>query len=188
VEVPPNTWTKKAEYTEHMLLRGVEMLKLVNLEQYAGVMDVGCGNQQLRQEIMRRNSNLTYYGVDWLDHQSSTIIRDFNKNEFFDRQVDLCILSGVLEYIYPSVLSKFISRVCGSCHTLVASYYFDDFFRYDQVRRHKLWVNKLTLVEMVALLRENGFYLDKFLYSSSDLNTEALPREAIFSARKIIGN
>jgi hypothetical protein len=163
-----NTWTADSTYNEKMLIRGIRMCELADVGQYGSVMDLGCGNQQLRPHIMQRNPDIKYVGVDYLAHCEDTLIHDFNRGEFPDIQVDLCIVSGVLEYIYPDRIRALIDNICLHSEAMAVSNHFFDthYVAPASLPPPPAWVSRISLGELVAMFVANKFYL---------VNIERLP-------------
>jgi hypothetical protein len=154
-----NTWKEEYPYTSDMRKRCRRLLNMIE-GKFKSVMDVGCGNQQLRSLLRWRKPFVKYYGSDYLQVKATTIICDFNKGEFPDIYVDLCFLSGILEYIYPDMLDCFIQNVCTHCSSLAVSYCFST--PPPPTSRTRLsfnWVNDITFNEMLILFLKNNFSL-----------------------------
>jgi tRNA G46 methylase TrmB len=115
VKADKNTWKREMKYTTGMQKRGGRMLNLASeLVEWRKVVDIGCGNQQLRDVVAQLNPKAQYIGIDRLKHQPDTLIADFNKGEFPEVSADLAVVSGVLEYIQPDMVDAFLNNVCGA--------------------------------------------------------------------------
>lgn len=153
-----NTWKKEFKYDEGMLYRIRQLLGMVDFNKVNSVADLGCGNQHARLVINEIKPSVQYFGVDVLKHESDTIIRDFNKKEFFHQPVDLVLLSGVLEYIYKRNLKTFIKNICKNAQMVVGSYSFAETCPI----RAPIWVNNLSFIQLASLFYQNGFVLAKY--------------------------
>lgn len=95
-----NKWQENFEYNEDMVQRLKNMLCLVDMNEIKSVADLGCGPQYLRDLLNSSGWSGEYVGLDLYKHKESTIVCDFNKNEFpLQEKYDLIIIAGLLEYI-----------------------------------------------------------------------------------------
>ncbi|MCL1847094.1 MAG: class I SAM-dependent methyltransferase [Coriobacteriia bacterium] len=160
-----NTWEEDFRYTKSMKIRGLKMLKIASkVCKWKSIVDVGCGNQQLKPLVFRLNPEAEYIGIDRLNHCSDTIIADFNKGEYPKVTADLAILSGVVEYIYPEMIDRFFSWVCDTSPIIVLSYWPIDFGQKEIMkaakrrRRPDSWVNHFTISEVITIFSRRGFF------------------------------
>ena len=134
--------------------------------EWKSVVDVGCGNQQLKAVIKDMNPESKYIGIDLLDHCVDTLIADFNKGEFPKVSADLAILSGVVEHVYPEMINTFIDHVCASSPVIVVSYWpidYDKRFVWatkGKKKRPEIWVNHYKLGDIVTLFAARQFQLE----------------------------
>lgn len=114
---PINLYSNLNDIMENRIKR---MLALGNEQcSFKSIMDLGCGEQNLKKYL---NDNIKYYPVDVFKRKNSTIIRDFNKGEFLEVNVDLVFCSGVFEYIED--LDKFVSNISRNAKYILGSYIF----------------------------------------------------------------
>lgn len=163
-----NTWTEDRHYSNDMKVRGERMLQIATeFCSWNSILDVGCGNQQLKPVIEKMNPGSIYFGVDRLMHCKDTLLADFNKGEFPDIKVDLTVLSGIIEYIYPSMIESFFDHVCASAPTIVISYWPTDYslheawFASGKMQRSTIWVNSFNLGEIISFFSVRGFHLER---------------------------
>ncbi|HVX24127.1 MAG TPA: class I SAM-dependent methyltransferase [Candidatus Saccharimonadales bacterium] len=163
-----NTWQKDMEYTSGMQKRGRSMLKTASsICSWKSVIDIGCGNQQLKEVVESINPGAKYTGIDRLSHRRDTLIADFNQGEYPKVKADLAVVSGVLEYIQPEMVDRFLNNVCNTAPCVVISYFPTD---YDTVyinkttnppkTRSELWVNQFKLTELIALFSKRDFQVE----------------------------
>lgn len=123
-----NTWSEHFEYNPDMKLRYENMLDLLDKE-FSSVLDLGCGCQYLLDILHERNSGggVEYLGLDLHRHKESTVVCDFNKKEFpVNKQYDLVVVAGLLEYIYNK--NWFLKNVMQRCNKyLLMSYNFKEY-------------------------------------------------------------
>lgn len=119
------------------------------------VLDLGCGPCWLRKYL---KPNVAYYGCDYIQRCSDTVIADFNKHEFPDLFVDVCFGSGVLEYIDD--LPWLINQCAQHSNTLIISYCSFDFYS-DKNQRKKLhWVNHYTEADLLNICIKSDLKLN----------------------------
>lgn len=128
---------------------------------YSIVLDLGCGEMWTEQFLP---NGCTYYAVDYKKRGEKSIVCDFNNHEFPKIKVDLCFVSGCLEYIedYNWFINE-ISKVAESC---VISYCTLEKFPEIEKRTKRTWVNHLDKNTITNLFVDNGFKL-----ISEDLTT-----------------
>lgn len=163
-----NTWTKEYKYTDYMKNRISCLISEINLSNINSFMDLGCGMQWAREFLPKR---IKYFPVDALKNLETTIVKDFNQGEFLEEYVDICMCSGVIEYIYD--IDNFISNISKYSNYVIGSYH----FREDCPEMVDPWVNRFTLIELMFAFEKRGFVLEK-LYPAKN------PREKIFVLRK----
>lgn len=81
------------------------------------VMDLGAGHMHLRRIL---NKDVLYYPVDYKKNTENTIVCNFNKGEFPEKEVDVICAAGILEYIEDPVW--FLKQVTSHCRKLLLSY------------------------------------------------------------------
>lgn len=145
-----NTWLRDFQYTKSMQKRIKTLLSMVPLKEYGSLMDLGCGLQKARKYIPKK---MHYVPVDIYNHCPTTFICDFNKGEFPDRNVDVILCSGVIEYIYD--VDSFVRNITSRSEVVVGSYNFVESFH----DRPPIWVNRLTISDLVSLFYKYGFCL-----------------------------
>ena len=145
-------------YTRDMQDRGKRMLELANEPiDYKSVIDVGCGNQQLKVVVKELHPKVKYTGRYRLNHKPDTLIADFNKGEYPKVEADLAIVSGVFEYIQPEMIDSFLDNVCHTAPVVAFSYWPIDYYRNvvhtsseSSKKRPKVWVNHYRLSDFIA--------------------------------------
>jgi hypothetical protein len=144
----PNEWKDIEHFDESWKGRIREMARYVPSNSV--VMDLGCGREWLRDYL----DNCQYIPVDYRARSPHTVVCDLNKREFPDRQVDVCFVSGCLEYVEdPQWLVREIAAHSKRC---VISYCVLDDFPGVQSRAALGWKNNLRKHELVSLFTANG--------------------------------
>lgn len=110
------------------------------------IMDLGCGNLELKKYIHKNNS---YYPVDFIKRTKEVLQYNFNRREFPDLKVDICFVSGVLEYLhYPTWFINKITRCCNEC---IISYSTKEKFPDENFRVKNLWINNLSEDDLIKI-------------------------------------
>ena len=144
-----NTWTPSMTYKFDDRIKF--MFDMVKGLEYESVMDLGCGNQDAKKYVP---TGVKYIPINYINQSPGTIVRDFNKDEFEEREVDLMLGSGILEYIYkPLPFLENISKYCR--RYFVLSYVLGEYRK----EKAKIWVNSLTNAELLSMLDKVGFDL-----------------------------
>ena len=114
------------------------------------VMDLGCGKQWLREYLDR----CEYIPVDYCSRSADTLVCDINRGEFPDMSVDVCFVSGCLEYAdKPDWL---VGKIAAQARLCVISYCAADGVP-DPITRASLgWKNSFTKDELVSLFESKG--------------------------------
>lgn len=146
-----NVWKEDKAYSNAMAQRVKAMVDLIDFN-YNSIMDLGCGLQTLKQYISKQ---IKYFPINQYNQIDGTIIKDFNKGEFLDENVDVCFCSGIFEYIYN--LEDFIYKISYHCKYLVGSYCFKE----NRAREYKLTVNNYSKNELFKIIEKYGFRLIK---------------------------
>ena len=144
-----NTWTLSMKYKFDDRIKF--MLDMVKEVPYKSVMDLGCGNQDAKKYL---SPAVEYIPVNYMNQTPNTIIRDFNKGQFCEREADLMLGSGILEYIYDPL--PFLLNVSKHCRCYFCLSYVLGEYRKEKAEK---WVNSLTRDELLALLDLAGFTL-----------------------------
>lgn len=119
----------------------------------ASVMDLGCGQMELKKHLTLNE----YFPVDYIARQSEIIICDFNKKQFPDLEVDICFVSGVLEYVkYPA---WFIGKITKHCSTCIISYNLVEKYPDIDFRNSNRWINHLTKPELINIFKSFNWQL-----------------------------
>lgn len=152
-----NTWTRAFEYTKDMQDRGELMIQMASsLCEWNSIVDIGCGNQQLKQIVEKIKPDAKYIGIDRLDHCNDTLLADFNKGEYPVITADLAVVSGVFEYIKARMVNKFINNVCASAPIVAFSYCSTDYVK----RRNSIWVNHYKLSDIIKFFNVRDFHIE----------------------------
>lgn len=149
------TW--KEEFKYEFDTRINFMCSLLNINLIKSIVDLGCGDQDLRKYIP---PFIEYYGVDIYKHKESTIVLNLNEKEFLNQFVDVCFCSGIFEYIYD--IPHFIENIKNNCNLIIGSYNFND----EVKERNPIWVNSYSKKDFYKLFK-NGkvkFKLQKEIY------------------------
>ncbi|QVW33809.1 hypothetical protein KIP69_09345 [Geobacter sulfurreducens] len=129
-------------------------LMATHIPEYASVVDLGCGRMWLREFLSPTNK---YFGVDYCQRDSETIVVDLNKKQYPNIVADIFFISGCLEYVddYESLV-RYISNQCKRC---IISYCSTDEFSDIAMRRKRAWVNDLSRSQLVDLFARNDMKL-----------------------------
>jgi ubiquinone/menaquinone biosynthesis C-methylase UbiE len=118
------------------------------------VLDLGCGKEWLIEYLHSSNE---YFGVDYRQRSSNTIVCDFNKYEFIDFNVDTAFISGCMEYVND--YDWFINKSCQVAKKIILSYCCLETHSDLSLRSNLTWVNNLSKDELVNKFKYNGFDL-----------------------------
>lgn len=118
------------------------------------VLDLGCGPMWLKEYLSPESR---YYGCDYQDRGSGTLVCDFNAKQFPEVTADVTFISGCLEYVED--VEWFTSCVANAAPRCVIAYCIvrpgDSLAR----RRQNAWVNDLSEQELIALMNRHGLLL-----------------------------
>jgi hypothetical protein len=117
------------------------------------VMDLGCGKMLLKNYLKTNK----YIPVDYTSRGEDTIIVDFNKKEFPGFYVDICFVSGTLEYVKD--YKWFIEKTCKHSKKVILSYCTTDNFPDRKTRITNSWVNHLSEQTLIGLFMKEKFEL-----------------------------
>lgn len=143
-----NTWKENFSYDFHSRIR--LMTSCLNFKKISSIIDVGCGQQDLKKYIPQ---DVSYCGYDLYQHCKGVKVRDFNNGGTIDDTAQVIFCSGVFEYIYD--VEHLVADICRHCEMVVGSYNFYN----DVQERNPIWVNSLTRKEFYGMFRKNGFRL-----------------------------
>jgi hypothetical protein len=124
------------------------------IEEERSILDVGCGRMWLKQYLPR---DMVYYGCDYKARDDATIVCDFNKYEFPQLTVDMCFISGCIEYVRD--VDWFLGKVQQTGHKAVLSYCSTDVTPDLRLRRKLAWQNHMGTREIVRRLESTGYML-----------------------------
>jgi hypothetical protein len=147
-------WKDFEYFDEQWKVRIKKMSEFI--EEEITILDLGCGEMWLKEYI---SENRIYFGCDYIKRDEATIICDFNKKEFPKIHVDLCFISGCLEYVED--VNWFINRVCECCKAVVISYCTTDFHQDIHKRNSMGWANNLSSEELIQLFFKNDYIVRK---------------------------
>ena len=119
----------------------------------SSVLDLGCGVLALKKYLPQ---DCSYQPCDVVSRDETTIVCDFNKNEFPPfKKYDYIFCSGLLEYVND--LSSFMMHIASYSDRMVVSYAVKI---EDQTiaQREKLdWVNHFNRQQFEDIMRKPGF-------------------------------
>lgn len=150
----PVQWEKIEYFDESWRNRISEMALLIDDEKT--VLDLGCGMMWLRDYLP---AGCSYVPCDYVARSAETVVCDFNKKEFPDRAVDLCFVSGCLEYVED--VEWFLGRISIACSTLILSYCTTGLVPDREGRKALGWKNHMSRDCLVAKVESTGFRLVK---------------------------
>lgn len=146
------SWSQIEYFDENWKIRIQAMILL--FEDESSVLDIGCGKMWLKEFLPK---HVTYYGCDYRSRSPDTIVVDLNKKEFPDINIDLCFISGCLEYVEN--IDWFISQLRSSTNSVIISYCTRDQNSDLNTRKCNGWVNHLYSDELVMIFKSYGFVL-----------------------------
>lgn len=150
----PSSW-KDSEYFDEAWKRRISALATF-LEDEKRVLDLGCGKMWLKEMLPKE---VQYIGCDYVERGQDTLVCDFNKKEFPAVRVDVCFVSGVLEYIQDT--DWFLKNIKNCCNALIISYCTTDLHPSVKVRRLHNWVNDFSFEQLKEKIESKGFVLQK---------------------------
>jgi len=176
-------WEGKAEYLPDFKIKWPKLKKFIPLEKEIVIVDFGCGNGQIIQEIKKINLKAEYIGLDVSEtalKSAKTIlpdckfykIEDGGKLPLKNNSVDFIFSSEVIEHIYDTenAFSE-ISRILKSGGKLLLTVPYHGliknilimFFAFDKhfnpTGPHIRFFSKRTLF---SLLKKNRFEIEKY--------------------------
>lgn len=148
----PKEW-KDIEYFEESWKERISQMARY-IPPRSTVMDLGCGRQWLREYL----DQCRYVPVDYRSRSPDTLVCDFNRKEFPDVDVDVCFVSGCLEYVEDP--AWFIEQIGNHAKRCVLSYCpVDD--HYDLRARASLaWKSNLTKADLLSLFAAAGMRVE----------------------------
>lgn len=123
------------------------------------IMDLGAGGQHLKKYL---RDNIKYYPIDYVKRPfiENVVVRDFNKNEFFEHEVDVMFMSGILEYIID--WKVFINNSCKYCKKFVALAYNTAISNEEEEKTERIsrgWISHISKIQLMDCFDYNGFEL-----------------------------
>lgn len=146
---------KNNEYFDNEWKNRIKLMKNL-VENEETIMDLGCGKMWLSEYLLKKHK---YIPVDYKKRGKNCLIYDFNKKQFPQIKVDLCFLSGVLEYIDD--LDWFFDEIYKNSKNIILSYCTTDLNPEILTRKSYGWVNNLSSKDLINLISSKGFYLKK---------------------------
>ena len=145
-------------------------MQLCDIQNLESMLDVGCGNQQARCVAESINPYIIYYGVDYYRHNPDTILCDFNKGEFPNIKVDVCLISGVMEFLERAAIPVLVKNVCASCSLVAVSCHFSDWQYLSRKIRPHLPPIKTQTYEMSWVEKQSFRMKETFLRFGNNEN------------------
>ncbi len=119
----------------------------------SSVMDLGCGKMWVRNFLV----DCVYIPVDYASRGEETIVCDFNKGEFPDRNVDVAFVSGCLEYVENP--RWFVDQIVNHADRCVISYCTTEAFPNPVMRSATGWKNSFDAAQIIAMFEEKSMRL-----------------------------
>ncbi len=122
------------------------------------VMDLGCGSAFLKNYI---SSDIQYYGLDYCERDSDTIVCDLNKEPLPDINVDMYYMAGLVYYIDD--MEHFIAQMTNAKYILFDYGGTERYLRLDGVPEDPLINARNNFIEidkLFVILRRNGFVFE----------------------------
>lgn len=117
------------------------------------VMDLGCGQLWLKNFL----AGCKYIPVDYTKRDAETIVCDFNKYQFPDRDVDCAFVSGCLEYVID--VEWFIGKIAEQANSCILSYCTIEKFPSISARESLGWQHNLTALDIERIFKSKGMRL-----------------------------
>lgn len=146
---------KEIEYFNEEWKNRIQVMAGLITKDEKSILDLGCGKMWLKEYL---SPNITYFGCDYKDRGNETLICDFNKKQFPNQNVDVCFISGCLEYIDD--VDWFLEQVSKASNSIIVSYCPTDYFPDISDRKTRAWVNHMNISQLVNKITKLGFYLE----------------------------
>lgn len=158
--LPNTTWPIELypQLNDIMERRITRMLDLIKNFDIKSIMDLGCGEQNLKKYI---NKHIQYYPIDAFKLKETTILKDFNNGEFLNEKVDIAFCSGIFEYIKN--LDNFVQNISKNATYILGSYiFYEDRPIPDYVichyKQHEFWeIFKKHGFKVLKIIKENTY-------------------------------
>lgn len=148
---PKKSWKNIERFDPAWEERIAYMASFVEKECDKSVLDVGCGPMWLRKHLPE---STTYTALDYMYRGKDMIVCDLNSDIFPSINVDVCFISGCLEYIEkPLEFAKAISSTSRKC---ILSYCSTEFFPIIRDRQKRGWRNHFNLPELDEMFMQVG--------------------------------
>ena len=173
-----------SKYFEYRTKRMAELMP----DDVKTILDLGCGNERLRNVI---DSDITYYGLDYVKRSENTIICDVNREHLPKIEVDLYFMAGFLTYVND--MGLLFSQMTGAKYILFS---WIDETRYlrldskviDDGKSPSFVLNNrgkiISMADIVNSLSENGFYIKRLVYDYKNYDTYLVLTENIQNIEK----
>lgn len=127
------------------------------------ILDLGCGEMWLMDYLTEAN---IYFPVDYKRRSSKSLVYDFNKYEFPNKNVDVSFVSGCLEYVED--YEWFIEEIGLHSRRCIISYCTLDKLNDIGLRKSYTWVNHLTEKELINYFLKYEFKLTDSMVTELD--------------------
>jgi len=106
-QIEPQKWDENDLIARYGLYfeRATYLVKYISSKDRI-IVDFGAGSMHLKKFLKK---GVEYHPVDLIERCDDTIVCDFNKGEFPDMEMDVAVLSGILEYIVD--IDQFLDKV-----------------------------------------------------------------------------
>lgn len=153
----------------------------------SSVLDMGCGTMALKKYLP---SGCTYQSCDVAPREATTIVCDFNKNEYPSVKIyDYVFCSGVLEYIHD--VPAFLQELRKYSDTLIMSYAATKSKSKKRIRKRRGldWVNHYKFFEIIVIVLKSGYQVKKvmdfatqkiFILSKLEVCPQKVPMRDVF--------
>ena len=119
------------------------------------VLDIGCGDMKLLQQLRAAGSAAHYQGLD-LHPQAAQVLPYDVRTQPLPQPCDAAVLLGVVEYLEAP--AEVLRRLARETRYLVASHVVSDNAGYDAAQLRRLnWKTHMTRGDFAALLAGCGF-------------------------------
>lgn len=91
-------WKNIEYFDESFDKRTAALIELLDNRDFNSILDVGCGMGFAKKHLLSKGIE-GYTGLDYKKRNSETLVCDLNNKEFANKNYDLFLIAGCLEYV-----------------------------------------------------------------------------------------